>query len=152
MVDEYAGETLEGKTKRGSMKPLTLGELHGLLTRAWGFHEVLEANFEGDVEGMPGFVKAESDFYPDLAALCRHEILEDFCQDDEDQGEPEADKDEGSLEDDEASARSSWKGLLPSMPRPSRPRSSCWQSRLRPLPKSSKCSKEAWGRPCLSDT
>jgi hypothetical protein len=83
VVDEYAGENLEGKTQRDSIKPLTLGELYGLLTRAWRFHEILEANFEGDVEGMLGFFRAESDFYPDLDALCRREVLEDFAQDDE---------------------------------------------------------------------
>ena len=88
VVDEYAGENLEGKTQRDSMKPLTLGELHGLLTRAWRFHEILECNFEGDVEGMLGFFRAESDFYPDLDALCRQEVLEAFPEGPEDEAEP----------------------------------------------------------------
>ena len=90
VVDEYAGETLEGRTKRDSMKPLTLGELHGFLTQAWGFHETLEANFEGDVEGMLGFFVAESDFYPGLDALCRQEVLEDFPnpEEEEDESDP----------------------------------------------------------------
>ena len=71
VVDEYAGETLEGKATRDSVRPLTLGALHEFLTNVWAFHEILEANFEGDVEGMLGFFVAESDFYPQLDALCR---------------------------------------------------------------------------------
>ena len=87
VVDEYAGETLEGKATRDSMKPLTLGALHDLLTGVWGLHGILEANFEGDVEGMLGFFVAESDFYPQLDALCRQRVLEAFPEQEEDDEE-----------------------------------------------------------------
>ena len=60
------------------MKQLTLGALHDLLTGVWGLHGILEANFGGDVEGMLGFFVAESDFYPQLDALCRQRVLEAF--------------------------------------------------------------------------
>jgi len=78
VVDEYAGETLEGKATRDSMKPLKLEALHDFLTGVWGLHGILEANFEGDVESMLGFFVAESDFYPQLDALCRQRVLEAF--------------------------------------------------------------------------
>jgi len=42
-------------------------------------------NFEGDVDRMLGFFVAESDFYPELDALCRQEVLEEFGQDEEDE-------------------------------------------------------------------
>lgn len=83
VVDEYAGETLEGKATRDSMKPLTLGALHDLLTNVWGLHGILEANFEGDAESMLGFFVAESDFYPQLDALCRQRVLEAFPEHEE---------------------------------------------------------------------
>jgi len=91
VVDEYAGETLEGKATRDSMKPLTLEAVHDFLTGVWGLHGILEANFEGDVEGMLGFFVAESDFYPQLDALCRHRVVEVFPE-----REEEADEGEGA--------------------------------------------------------
>jgi len=90
VVDEYAGETLEGKATRDSMKPLTLGALHDLLTGVWGLHGILEANLEGDVEGMLGFFVAESGFYPQLDALCRQRVLEAFPEQEEEDEEEEA--------------------------------------------------------------
>jgi len=89
VVDEYAGETLEGKATRDSMKPLTLEALHDFLTGAWGLHGILEANFEGDVEGMLGFFVAESDFYPQLDALCRQRVVEVFPEREEEADEGE---------------------------------------------------------------
>lgn len=85
--DEYGGDTLSGKAKRDSMKPLTLGALYDFLTGAWDFHAVLDMNFEGDVEGMLGFFVAETDFYPDLDALCRQRVLEAFPNEDENEQE-----------------------------------------------------------------
>ena len=78
VVDEYGGDTLQGKTTCESIRPLTLGELYDFFTSAWPFHEVLDANFEGDTESMLGFFVAESDFYPELDALCRVRVLEAF--------------------------------------------------------------------------
>lgn len=90
VVDEYAGETLEGKATRDSMKPLTLEALHDLLTGVRGLHGILEANFEGDVESMLGFFVAESDFYPQLDALCRQRVVEAFPEQEEEDEEEEA--------------------------------------------------------------
>ena len=78
VVDEYGGDTLDGETTRESPRPLTLGELYDFLTGAWPFHEVLDANFEGDTGRMFDFFVAESDFYPELDALCRMRVLEAF--------------------------------------------------------------------------
>lgn len=78
VVDEYGGETLQGKTACESVKPLTLGELHDFFTSAWPFHAVLEMNFERDTRKMLDFFVAESDFYPQLDALCRSRVLEAF--------------------------------------------------------------------------
>jgi len=79
VVDEYSGDTLrKSKVRRQSDLSLTLGELYDFFTGAWLLHAVLDANFEGDVEGMLGFFEAESDFYPQLNALCRQRVLEAF--------------------------------------------------------------------------
>jgi hypothetical protein len=88
VVDEYTGDTLnKRKARRKSELPLTLGELYDFFTGAWRLHQVLDMNFQGDVEGMLGFFVAESDFYPDLDALCRQRVLEAFAQEDEDEEE-----------------------------------------------------------------
>ncbi len=78
VVDEYEGDTLEGKTTCESTQPLTLGELYDFFTSAWAFHEVLDINFEGDAGRMLDFFVAESDFYPQLDALCRVRVMEAF--------------------------------------------------------------------------
>lgn len=78
VVDEYEGYTLDGETTRESTEPLTLGELYDFLTGAWPFHAVLDMNFEGDTERMLDFFVAESDFHPQLDALCRARVLEAF--------------------------------------------------------------------------
>lgn len=92
VVDEYAGETLEAKATRDSMKPLALRALHDFLTSVWGLHGILEANFEGDVEGMLGFFVAESDFYPQLDALCRQRVLEAFPEWEEEDEDDECER------------------------------------------------------------
>ena len=92
VVDEYSGGTLrKSKARRQSDVPLTLGELYDFFTGAWPLHAVLDMNFQGDVEGMLGFFVAESDFYPDLDALCRQRVLEAFLNEEEDEHEAEAD-------------------------------------------------------------
>lgn len=78
VVDEYGGETLQGRITCESTRPLTLGELYQFFTRAWPFYEVLDANFEGDTEQMLGFFVAESNFYPQLDLLCRLRVMEAF--------------------------------------------------------------------------
>jgi hypothetical protein len=57
--------------------------LYDFFTGAWPLHQVLDMNFQGDVEGMLEFFVAESDFYPDLDALCRQRVLEAFPNEDE---------------------------------------------------------------------
>ena len=91
VVDEYSGGTLrKSKARLKADSPLTLGELYDFFTGAWPLHAVLDMNFQGDVEGMLGFFVAESDFYPDLDALCRQRVLEAFPK--EAEGEQEDDE------------------------------------------------------------
>lgn len=74
VVDEYQNETLVGRTKRTSMKPLTLGEVSQFLTDAWQFMAVLEMNYEDNLDGMLGFFTGVSVFYPQFDALLRREV------------------------------------------------------------------------------
>jgi hypothetical protein len=74
VVDEYQGETLVGRAKRTSTKPLTLGEVYQLVTDAWQFMAVLEMNYEDDLDGMLEFFSGVSVFYPQFDALLRQEV------------------------------------------------------------------------------
>ena len=78
VVDEYGGDTLSGPSEMDSSLPLTLGELESFFTDAWPLMEVLEMNFQDDVEGMLGFFRAHSQFYPELDALLRQRVLEAY--------------------------------------------------------------------------
>ena len=78
VVDEYGGDTVSGPSEMDSSRPLTLGELEAFFTDAWPFLEVMEMNFEKDVEGMLGFFRGHSQFYPQLDALLRQRVLEAF--------------------------------------------------------------------------
>ena len=78
VVDEYGGDTLSGRTTRVSKRPLTLGELAGFFLSAWPLLEVLETNYEGDLEGQLGFFSATSAFYPEFDAHCRQRVREQF--------------------------------------------------------------------------
>lgn len=78
VVDEYGGDTFSGPSEMDSSLPLTLEELEAFFTGAWPLMEVLEMNFEGDVEGMLGFFRAHSQFYPELDALLRQRVREAF--------------------------------------------------------------------------
>jgi hypothetical protein len=64
VVDEYEGDTLTGPSEMTSDKPLTLGEMADFFLGAWSLVDVLEMNFEGDVESALGFFTAKSQFYP----------------------------------------------------------------------------------------
>jgi hypothetical protein len=75
VVDEYGGETLSGAAERESIASLTLGELEEFFTTAWPLLEVLESNFDADLESMLAFFKADSTFYPDLDALLRQRVI-----------------------------------------------------------------------------
>lgn len=69
---------MSGPSETDSSLPLTLGELESFFTGAWPPMEVLEMNFDEDVEGMLGFFRAYSRFYPKLDALLRQRVLEAF--------------------------------------------------------------------------
>jgi len=71
-VDEYEGETLNNKSTRTSIRSLTLEALLDFFLQAWSFMDVLEWNFDNDVEGMLRFFQADSEFYPDF-----HDALEE---------------------------------------------------------------------------
>ena len=47
-----------------SERPLTLGEMVYFFLSAWSLIEVLEMNFERDVDRALGVFVAKSDFYP----------------------------------------------------------------------------------------
>ena len=83
VVDEYEGSTLTGEGTRMSAEPLTLGELEDFFMGSWSLMDVLEANFEGDVERMLGFFHATSNLYPDLHWLLRQRVIEGYSADDD---------------------------------------------------------------------
>lgn len=78
VVDEYGGETLEGTTVARTEKPMTLGEFAGFFLGAWPLMDVLEMNFQGDLDASLDFFTAESGFYPDFDRLCRQRVIEHF--------------------------------------------------------------------------
>ena len=78
VVDEYGGETLQGPSSEVTSEPMTLGEFADFFLTAWPLIEVLEANYENDVESALGFFTAESDFYPELDRLCRQRVRGHF--------------------------------------------------------------------------
>jgi hypothetical protein len=78
VVDEYLGESLSGATATQTDKPMTLGEFADFFLGAWPLIEVIESNFEDDIERSLDFFSAESEFYPDLDTLCRRRVVEYF--------------------------------------------------------------------------
>jgi hypothetical protein len=78
VVDEYNGETLSGQSEMVSDQPLTLGELTDFFLNAWSLVDVLEMNFENDLESALDFFFVESRFYPDLGRLCIQRVIESF--------------------------------------------------------------------------
>jgi hypothetical protein len=75
VVDEYDGETLQGDTEARTTRPMTLGEFTDFFLGAWPLFEVLEMNFEDDLEGSLDFFTATSEFYPDFDRLCRQRVI-----------------------------------------------------------------------------
>ena len=88
VVDEYGGATLQGTTQARTDKPMTLGEFADFFLGAWPLIDVLEMNFEGDLDASLDFFCAESEFYPDFDELCRQRVIERFPLSEED-GEDE---------------------------------------------------------------
>lgn len=80
VVDEYDGDTLTGTTEMASKEPLTLGEFADFFLNTWSLINVLQANFEDDLDGSLEFFSAESDFYPDFDRLCRQRVIEHFTR------------------------------------------------------------------------
>ena len=79
VVDEYDGDTLQGPIETITTVPMALGEFADFFLTAWPLMDVLEMNFEDDVESALGFFSAKSDFYPDLGRLCRERVTEHFA-------------------------------------------------------------------------
>ena len=84
VVDEYDGDTLTGDNERSSDKPLTLGELYAFFTATWPFMDVLEMNYEGDLEGKLGFFRGRSEFYDEFDALLRERVCAAYVESQED--------------------------------------------------------------------
>jgi hypothetical protein len=78
VVDEYDGDTLRGPSETITTAPMALGEFADFFLTAWPLIEVLEMNFEDDVESALGFFSAKSDFYPELDRLCRERVTKHF--------------------------------------------------------------------------
>lgn len=66
------------RTEAQTIEPMKLGEFAGFFVTAWPLIEVLEMNFEDDVEGALDFFSADSDFYPALDSLCRQRVRDHF--------------------------------------------------------------------------
>ncbi len=78
VVDEYGGDTIEGKSETRSLLPLTLGELTDFFLSAWSLADVVACNFEDDLDSGLDFFEADSEFYPDFDALCRERVTERY--------------------------------------------------------------------------
>ncbi len=80
VVDEYNGDTLQGRDRRTSLKPLTLKQLADFFLGSWDLIGCLDFNFESD--GYPrdevhGFiVDASSSFYAQFDDLIHARIDE----------------------------------------------------------------------------
>jgi hypothetical protein len=74
VVDEYEDDNIQGRGRRTSVRPLTLGEVTDLILDAWDLIPLLEfkANDDGrSLEDILAFFRGESAFYPDFDALLR---------------------------------------------------------------------------------
>lgn len=98
VVDEYEAETLQGITEARTDQPMTLGEFADFFLAAWPLIEVLEMNFETDLDASLGFFSAESEFYPDFDRLCRQRVIAHFPEPEDDN---DAEEEDAGPEDDE---------------------------------------------------
>ena len=87
VVDEYGGDTLQGRSTATTTAPMTLGEFADFFFTAWPLIELLEMNFEDDLEGALGFFSVDSEFYPEFGSLCNQRVLEHFPSTDVDHPE-----------------------------------------------------------------
>ena len=74
VVDEYGGDTLSGDNERSSDTPLSLGELYAFFTATWPLMELLEMNYEGNLEGKLDFFSGRSEFYDEFDAVLRERV------------------------------------------------------------------------------
>lgn len=78
VVDEYGGDTLQGRGHRSSTQPLALGQLADFFLNNWDLICCLEANFDSD--GYPRdevhefIVDASSSFYAEFGSLIHARI------------------------------------------------------------------------------
>lgn len=78
VVDEYDGATLSGPSEMESDQPLTLGEVRDFFLTVWSLIDVLEMNFENDLDSALGFFSASSDFYAAFHAACTDTVIAAF--------------------------------------------------------------------------
>lgn len=78
VVDEYGGDTLQGPSETITSEPMTLREFADFFLTAWPLIDVLEMNYEEDLEGALEFFSADSDFYPEFDRLCRQRVRKHF--------------------------------------------------------------------------
>jgi hypothetical protein len=78
VVDEYGGDTLEAKSTRTSIKPLTIGDMVSFFINAWDLLNCLECNYGNDIEAMFAFFNGESEFYPYFDSELKDRVLERF--------------------------------------------------------------------------
>jgi hypothetical protein len=82
VVDEYGGETLNSPTTTESPQPLTLSELCDFFFTVWPFLDVLEMNFEDDLDGALNFFTVDSNFYPKFSDLCSELVIDHYSNSD----------------------------------------------------------------------
>lgn len=80
IVDEYDGDTLISPKEITTDEPMTLKDMTDFFLGAWSLIEVLEMNFEGDLEPALEFFEAKSKFYPDFDELCRERVIKAFIE------------------------------------------------------------------------
>lgn len=78
VVDEYGGDTLNFPTEVTTDEPMTLREMTEFFHSAWSLIDVLEMNFDGQLEPALAFFKAKSKFYPEFDELCRERVVVAF--------------------------------------------------------------------------
>jgi hypothetical protein len=78
IVDEYDGDTLSWPRQTTTDDPMTLKEMTDFFLQAWPLMDVLEMNFEGELEPSLDFFIAKSKFYPDFDGLCRERVTDAF--------------------------------------------------------------------------
>lgn len=76
IVDEYGGDTLQGRSETRTDKPMTLGEFANFFLGVWPLVDVLETRVREDEAISLSLFRAESSFYPGFESLCRQYVIE----------------------------------------------------------------------------